>query len=150
METENKTTRQSRGPPVSFVILWDVFHTTTRHLQQHQTCGWTLVPVKSSQLALVHLCGGFVVRHEDEASQVWPLLDEFFEALHHPAGEPAPLELFKDEDVSEIGECDVVGYDASKADEFYIGSVWPPRRSAFYWPQRKEKESARSNHQLAI
>lgn len=74
------------------------------------------------------------MRHEDEASQVWPFLDEFFEALHHPAGEPAPLELLKDKDVGEIGKCDVVGHDASKAHELYVGSVWPSRRSACYLP----------------
>lgn len=145
METENEKTRQSKEPPVSFVILWDILDAATGHLQQHQSRRRALVPIESSQLALVHFCGGFVVRHEDEASQVRPLLDEFFQTLHHPAGKPAPLELFKDKDVGEIGKCDVVGHDASEADELYIRSVWSPRRSAFYWTQKKNCQLVKYN-----
>lgn len=72
------------------------------------------------------------MRHEDEASQVGPLVDDFLEALHHPAGEAASLELLDDEDVGEVGECDVVGYDTGEADEFYVGAVWSSGSSVVY------------------
>lgn len=111
------------------MILWDILDPPARHLQQHQASGRALVPVEGLQLALVHLRGGLVMRHEDEAAQVGPLVDDFLEALHHPAGEAAALELLDDEDVGEVGECDVVGYDTGEADEFYIGAVWSPRSS---------------------
>lgn len=117
------------GAPVSFVILRDILDPPARHLQQHQASGRTLVPVEGFQLALVHFRGGLVVRHEDEAAQVGPLVDDFLEPLHHPAGEAAALELLDDEDVGEVGERDVVGYDTGEADEFYVGAVWSPRSS---------------------
>lgn len=120
------------GAQCSFVILWDILDPSTRHLQQHQASGRTLVPVEGLQFALVHLCRGLIVRHEDEAAQVGPLVDDFLEALHHPAGEAAALELLDDEDVGEVGECDVVGYDTGEADEFYVGAVWSPRSSVVY------------------
>lgn len=114
------------------MILRDILDAPAGHLKQHEAGGRALVPVEGAELALVHLGGGLVVRHEDEAAQVRPLVDDLLEAAHHPAGEAAALKLLDDEDVGEVGEGDVVGDDAGEADELDVGSVWAFRGTVFY------------------
>lgn len=97
------------------MVGWHVLHPSTRHLQQYQTSRRTLIPVKSTQLALIHSRSGLVVGHEDQTSQISPFVGDLFEPTHHPAGEAALLILLEDEYVGEICKGDVVSDDTCKA-----------------------------------
>lgn len=55
--------------------------------------------------------------HQNQTTEVGPGIDSFLHATHHPGSQTTTLESLDDEDVGQVGECDVVGDETSESDE---------------------------------